>query len=214
MLFLSRIITKNAKHFKSDIMGKKFMTAIALIAFFIGSAQSSKREEGIKLGIKGGLNIANFNGDVEDNVMRTSIHLGFVTEFIVSDKWSFQPEIMFSGQGFRSEDPAGFSKQKFDYIIVPLLAKHYIADRLSIEAGPQVGFLVNATNRDNTGNTDIEEQNIVDFGVDLGLGYELKNGVFFQGRYNLGITNVNGADNADTLKYTNSVFQFSVGVLF
>jgi hypothetical protein len=197
-----------------NIMGKKLLTALALIAVLSASAQSSKREEGIKLGLKGGLNVANMNGDVENNVIRTSLHLGFISEIIISDKWSFQPELMYSGQGFRSEDPANFSKVKYDYVILPLLAKHYVADRISIEAGPQVGFLVNSFQRDNSGNTDIDDQNIVDFGVDLGATYELRSGVFFSGRYNLGITNVNGAANSDTVKLTNSVFQFSVGVLF
>ena len=189
--------------------------AVLLISFFCGllsiHAQSSKREEGIKFGIKAGINASNFNGDVNNNEIRNGLHIGVVSEIIIDDKISIQPELLFSAQGFKNEDPAVYGKSKFDYIILPVLFKYYALDKLSVEAGPQVGFLVNSFNRDINGNSKIENQNVVDFGVNLGLGYEISNGIFFQGRYNLGITNVN---NNNAVKYTNSVFQLSVGVLF
>lgn len=195
-------------------MTKKILLLLTLSTMFIINAQSTKREEGLKFGIKAGVNFSNFNGDIENNAMRNGLHFGLVTEIILSDQFSFQPELLFSAQGYKNETPGAFSKSKFDYIVLPLLVKYYAIDKLSIEAGPQVGFLINAFDRDNEGNTDIEEQNLVDFSMGLGLGYEIKNGIFIQGRYNLGTTNVNGADNADAMKYTNSVFQVSIGCLF
>ncbi len=175
-------------------------------------SQASKREEGIKLGFKSGLNVSNFmSSDIEEDMaFRTSIHIGFLAEVIISDKASFQPELLYSGQGYVGEE----TKKKFNYINVPLLLKYYVADNISIEAGPQVGFLINSIERGNNGNTDFEDQNIVDFGVNLGLGYEFPSGIFFQGRYNLGLTNINGSDNSDKLSYSNSVFQISVGYMF
>lgn len=193
---------------------KKLLAVIALSTALFANAQSSKREEGIKLGIKAGINMSNFNGDLEDNAMRYGLHIGVVSEIILSDQFSFQPELLYSAQGYKNETPGAFSKDKFDYVNVPLMIKYYAADKFSIEAGPQVGFLVNSIRRNNDGNTDIDDQNVVDFGINAGVGYELKNGIFFQGRYNLGITNVNGGPGADAFKYTNSVFQLSVGVLF
>ena len=175
-------------------------------------SQASKRDEGIKLGFKSGLNVSNFmSSDIEEDMaFRTSIHIGFLAEVIISDKASFQPELLYSGQGYVGED----TKKKFNYINVPLLLKYYVAENISIEAGPQVGFLINSIERGNDGNTDFEDQNIVDFGVNLGLGYEFPSGIFFQGRYNLGLTNINGSDNSDTISYSNSVFQLSVGYMF
>lgn len=196
---------------------KKFLAVIALSTALFANAQSSKREEGIKIGIKAGINASTLNGDMTDNSsMRNGLHFGLVSEIILSDQFSFQPELLYSAQGLRYDSTPALSssKSRYDYINVPLMVKYYAYDKLSVEFGPQVGFLINADNRSNAGNADIEDQNIVDFGMNLGLGYELKNGIFFQGRYNLGITNVNGADNKDTVKYTNSVFQVSVGVLF
>lgn len=184
----------------------------ALLITTTVNAQVSKREEGIKLGFKSGLNVSNFMSDdiEEDMAIRTSIHIGFLAEVIISDKASFQPELLYSGQGYVGED----TKKKFNYINVPLLLKYYVAENISIEAGPQIGFLISAIERGNDGNTDFEDQNIIDFGVNLGLGYEFPSGIFFQGRYNLGLTNINGSDGADTFKYANSVFQISVGYMF
>lgn len=193
---------------------KKTLFVALLLCCGVAFAQSSKREEGIKFGVKGGINMSNFNGDLEDNAARYGLHIGLMSEIIVNDKVSIQPELMFSAQGYKNEIPGTFSKEKFDYVILPVLLKYYVADNVSIEAGPQVGFLVNAKSRNNDGNAEIEDQSTIDFAIDLGLGYELKNGFFFQGRYCYGITNVNGADNADAFKYTNSVFQLSVGYMF
>ncbi|MES2812840.1 MAG: porin family protein [Bacteroidota bacterium] len=194
---------------------KKLYLVCAFLMILSAQAQKTKQDEGIKLGIKGGLNVSNFSGDLEDNEIRTSIHVGLVSEIIVSEKFSIQPELLYSGQGFSDKNEAGFSRYKFDYINLPVLAKFYIMnDNLSLEAGPQVGFLISAKNKSITANSSIEEQKIVDFGLNLGLGYELKNHVFFQGRYNLGLTNINNSDSSGAFKYTNSVIQFSVGYLF
>lgn len=186
------------------LCGTFFLTTVAF-------PQATKKEEGIKLGFKTGLNVSNFmSNDIENNTVRTSIHFGFLSEIIVSDEVSFQPELLYSGQGFVGAD----TKQKFNYINIPLLLKYYVTDNFTAEAGPQVGFLIKSYSRGNLGNTNIKDQNFLDFGVNLGLGYELKNNIFFQTRFNLGLVNINTASNNDTMNYTNSVFQLSVGYMF
>lgn len=174
-------------------------------------AQKSKKDEGIILGLKGGINVSNFIGDIKDNTFRTSIHLGIFSEIMVSDKFSIQPELLYSGQGFSGRSTPGFSRSKYDYINLPILAKIYIAEKISIEAGPQIGFLVSAKERTTNDNITIQNQKTVDFGLNLGFAYDFKNGVFFQTRYNLGLSNVNAGPNENAVKYTNSVVQLSVG---
>ena len=56
---------------------------------------------------------------------------------------------------------------------------------------------------------------IIDFlemPIKMGVFKLLKNGMFFQTRYNLGLSNVNSGSNANAIKYTNSVIQVSVGI--
>ncbi|MBL0014449.1 MAG: PorT family protein [Flavobacterium sp.] len=194
-------------------MKKTIILLSAILVCTFVNAQKTKQDEGIKLGIKGGLNISNLMGDVEDLGIRTSIHAGLVAEIIVSDKFSIQPELLYSGQGatYTGSVP-GFSRIKLDYITLPVLAKFPIANNLSLETGPQVGFLISAKNKTNESNDKIEDLKTIDFGLNAGLNYELNNGVFFQARYNLGLTDVGIA--GDNKRASNAVIQFSIGKLF
>ena len=193
---------------------KKIVLFLGILFCVQTNAQSSKREEGIVLGVKGGLNMSNFMGDVKDQGMRTSIHLGLLAEIIVSDNFSVQPELLYSGQGSTYTGSApGFARTKLDYLTVPVLGKFGLTDKLSFEAGPQLGFLVSAKRKTNTSNDKIEGVKTLDFGLNAGLEYELGSGVIFQGRYNLGLTDT-GLTGDSNKRASNSVIQFSIGYLF
>ena len=194
---------------------KKEVYIILLLLFSIPFfGQKSKKDQGIVFGMKGGLNISNFIGDIEDNKFRTSIHLGIISEIIISDKVSLQPEILYSGQGYSGKITPGFSRSKYDYLNLPILAKIYLSEKISVETGPQIGFLISAKEKTETDKITIENQNNIDFGLNIGLAYELNSGVFFQTRYNLGLSNVNQSNSSDALRYSNSVIQFSTGIIF
>ncbi len=194
-------------------MKKSIILLIAFCSALAANAQKDKREEGIKLGIKGGLNVSNLMGDFDDLAIRTSINIGLLAEIIISDKFSIQPELLYSGQGatYTGDDPS-LGRLKLDYVLLPVLAKFPIAGDLSLEVGPQLGFLVSSKNKTNDSNETIEDIKTMDFGLDAGLEYELKSGVIFQGRYNLGLTNIN--DNSDNDRLSNGVISLSVGYLF
>jgi Outer membrane protein beta-barrel domain len=193
-------------------MKKRFCIILLLLVSTQFFGQKTKKDEGIVFGLKGGLNVSNFSGDITHNSNRTSIHIGLFSEIIMSDNFSLQPELLYSGQGFSGSDTPGFSRSKYDYINIPVLAKIYLSEKLSIEAGPQIGFLISAKEKTEVDKLTISNQKTVDFGLNLGFAYDLKNGVFFQTRYNLGISNVNAGSNEDAIKYTNSVVQLSVGI--
>jgi hypothetical protein len=193
---------------------KKILYCLIALYAFIGSAQKSKKEEGIVFGIKGGLNVSNFIGDVKDNTFRTSVHVGIFSEIMISEKFSLQPEVLYSGQGYSGQTDPGFSRSKYDYVNIPVLGKIYVAERISVEAGPQIGFLLSAKRKTELDKVNIPNQKTVDLGLNIGLAYDLKNKIFFQTRYNIGLSNINSGDNANAEKYTNSVIQFSVGVPF
>lgn len=195
-------------------MKKNSIVLITLLSFSIVMAQRSKREEGIIFGIKGGLNISNMMGDLNDNNLRTSIHLGVVSEIVISDRVSLQPELLYSGQGYSDGSIVGFSRKKYNYITLPILAKINVIDQVSVEAGPSLGFLIGAKHKTDTSNTSIDGASFLDFGLNLGATYELKNGIFFSSRYNYGLINANNSSTKDAVKITNTVIQCSVGVLF
>ncbi|MFY8213907.1 MAG: porin family protein [Flavobacterium sp.] len=192
---------------------KKIVLFLGILFCVQTNAQSSKREEGIVIGVKGGLNMSNFMGDIKDQSMRTSVHLGLLAEIIVSDNFSVQPELLYSGQGSSDYSKPGFSRIKLDYITLPVLGKFGLTDKLSFEAGPQLGFLVSAKNKTEEENKKLDKVKTLDFDLSAGLEYELSNGVIFQGRYNIGLTDT-GLTGDSNKRASNWVIQFSVGYIF
>ena len=81
-----------------------------------------------------------------------------------------------------------------------------------LEAGPQVGFLINAESETNNNTTDIGDNlNTVDFALGAGLGYVASSGFGVDARYNLGLSNIN---ESGSVKSTNRGFQLGVFYLF
>ncbi|MDW8850084.1 porin family protein [Flavobacterium sp. MMLR14_040] len=182
---------------------KKFL--LLAVVTVLGFTNVNAQE--IKFGVKGGLNFATISGDNTEGIdVVTSFNFGVVSEIPLSDKFSFQPELMYSGQGYSFND----NTVALSYLNVPLMGKYYVTKGLSLEAGPQIGFLLAAKNE----KTDVKDSfNTVDFGVNFGLGYKLENGLNFGVRYNLGLTDINNVDNS-SFKNKNGVFQVSVGYFF
>ncbi len=193
---------------------KKILVFAVLASFsFFGNAQ----EESIRFGAKAGLNLANVKGDNENTDMRTSFHVGALAEIPISEKFAFQPELLYSSQGNKVDESDFESTTKLDYLQVPLMGKFYVAEGLSLQAGPQVGFLLAANSEGEDNGVDFDEDvkdqlKTIDFGLNLGAGYQLDMGVFFDARYNLGLSNI--LDDSGDLSVQNSVFQFSVGYKF
>lgn len=177
------------------------VTVIAVLGLANVNAQE------IKFGAKGGLNFASISGDNTGDIETvTAFNFGLLAEIPLTEKFSFQPELMYSGQGYSFNDDT----VALNYLNIPLMGKYYLTKGLSLEAGPQVGFLLSAKNDD----TDVKDSfNTVDFGVNFGLGYKLDNGLNFGARYNLGLSDINNIDGFNG-KSKNGVFQLSVGYFF
>ncbi|QXP59127.1 porin family protein [Olleya sp. HaHaR_3_96] len=214
---------------------KKLFTMAAVAVLGLSNVNAQE----VNFGAKAGVNLATLTGDETDDLeSRTGFHVGVVAEMVISDKFSFQPELMYSAQGTKSsysesETFNGFTSSyegestlKLDYINLPLMAKYYVAEGFSIEAGPQIGFLINSeeeyeysetfdgTTDTESGSDDLEDIKSIDFGLNFGIGYKLESGLNFGARYNLGLSNVNDSDDSDDFKINNSVVQVSVGFFF
>lgn len=144
-----------------------------------------------------------------------------MAEIQISEKFSFQPELIFSSQGSdSSEDFEGNDFEgsvKVNYLNVPLMAKYYVADGLSLEVGPQIGLLLSTTDEYEGEEDDIKDLlKSTDFGVNFGVGYKLESGLNFSARYNMGLSDNIDADGfkTDGAEYKNSVIQLSVGYFF
>ncbi|MDQ6527699.1 porin family protein [Flavobacterium sp. LHD-85] len=183
------------------------MKKILLLAVFTVLGFVNINAQEIKFGAKAGLNFATISEDNTENAdFVTSYNIGIMSEIPLSEKFSFQPEIMYSRQGYSFNNDV----IAMNYLNIPLMGKYYVTKGFSLEAGPQIGFLLSAKNE----KTDVKDSfNTFDFGVNFGLGYKLENGLNFGVRYNLGLTDINNVDNS-SIKNKNGVFQVSVGYFF
>ncbi len=187
-------------------MKKLLLSAAAVMAFsFATQAQE------VKFGAKVGVNIADLGGDAETDGSLTGLHIGGVAEIKLTETFSVQPELVYSMQGAAVKDELGGDADlKLGYLNVPIMAKYYLMEGLSIEAGPQVGFLMSAKAEDD----DVKDgYKSIDFALNGGVAYDLPMGVFFQARYSAGLSDINDFEGSDA-KITNNVISLSVGYKF
>ena len=200
-------------------MKKIILTVAAVFAFGFTNAQETK------FGIKGGVNFANLTGDIEDNSSLVGFNVGGLVEIKVSDKFFIQPELLFSAQGAKAEYTEGTinyeGKLNLGYLNIPLMAKYYVAEGLSLEAGPQIGFLLSAKSKfdvtDGTNSASSEEDvkddfESTDFGFNFGAGYDFTSNLSAGVRYNLGLTNI--AKNSGDEELKNTVLSVSLAYKF
>jgi len=192
------------------------ITVIALLSIVFVNAQN------VQFGAKAGVNFASINGDdTEEFDMRTSFHVGAVAEFLFSERFSLQPELIYSSQGAKMSDEGFDFTIKLNYINLPIMAKYYVTEGLSLEVGPQFGLLLSAKAKSEFDGESEEEDikddlNDFDFGINFGAGYKLENGLSFTARYNYGFSNLadSGSEDIGDTNFNNGVIQLSVGFNF
>ena len=206
-------------------MKKIFVAVVVLLSFGISFAQEeTKSGSDIKYGAKGGLNLANIVGnDAGDANNYIGFNVGFFVEIPVTDKLIFQPEILYSAQGSKSDGIIdGYNVDatlKFNYINVPLMFKYQVANKFSLEAGPYIGFLTSAKLKfdvEGLGSDTVDMKDDVkstDFGIGVGMNYEFSDVIFANARYQGGLTEI-GDSEAGGNSVKNSVFQIGLGFRF
>ncbi|MBS7785929.1 PorT family protein [Flavobacterium sp. CYK-55] len=216
----------------------KKITLCALLCFSLFVHAQDKTVRKTRFGLKAGLNISSLRvsgvrlkGDLS---YKAGFHIGGMMQVSLSKDFLMQPELMFSNQGYNYEERTGAAKYSkvgnINYLALPVMFVYYPIKNLSLEAGPQLSFLlshkakVDVTGVDkfdptnpyiDEGTIDLKnESRTVEFGANLGLAYKINQQFFCSARYNLGITAANIKDKGSDEIDRNSVFQFSIGYLF
>jgi hypothetical protein len=158
--------------------------------------------------VKGGVNISSLGGNASQiGSAKFGFHAGVYFAARISDRIAFQPELVFSQQGYQFNSALTDAfVVNYNYLNLPLLAKIYVAEGTSVQLGPQLGYLLNAD--------ELYPVKKMDVALAVGLGYEMESGLNFSLRYNLGLLNT--IANAPNLSpsSTNRVFQLSIGYTF
>lgn len=206
---------------------KRNVLLLFLVVFVSVAVKAQADQSLAQFGIKGGVNLATLTADdFEDGAdSRTSFNVGILAELPLSDRFSIQPEVLYSSQGFdiQQNDDGDDLEYQLDYIQVPILAKIYLIKGLSVEAGPQFGFKANEEIDSNPNGDDgdfvIDQDSSVfkDFDTSIvgGVSYKFETGFFVSGRYTYGLTNIfKDGIIGDNFEAKNAVWQFGLGFMF
>ncbi|WP_162089006.1 porin family protein [Chryseobacterium aquaeductus] len=163
---------------------------------------------------------------------KSTFYAGGFVEYKFNDKFGIQGEVLYSPLGGKQEESytetiMGVTENttaKTDFKLgsfqVPVSAKYFATENLAFGLGVNVGIITSAkvdytvttsamgVSSSESGSEDIKDNistlNLAPF---VGAEYTLENGLFFDARYNLGVSNL-----LDTLK--NSFLQVGIGFKF
>jgi len=202
---------------------KKVLFIAVVVLLGLGNVNAQE----VKFGTKVGLNLSNFTGDLDDSDSKIGFNIGAFAEISLSDKFIFQPELLFSSQGAKfeeSENDFSFEETlKFNYLNMPLMIKFAASDKFALEFGPQLGFLLSAKSKfEETfdGETFSEEVDIkdsvksIDFGLNFGASFDVSENIMIGARYNLGLSDITDGEDGEDFNVQNAVLSFSVGYRF
>lgn len=174
--------------------------------------------QGISGGVKAGFNLADqmysSDGVKIDSKVRVGLNAGLYLTAMFNEKFAIQPEILFSTQGCKIDfdDFDSETRTYFNYLAIPILARYNITDRISIHAGPQVGFLISADMEISAGTQVIEvdvkdEYKSLEIAAAIGGEIDIIAGLGGGVRYVFGLNNINEQGIDDPGKTKNNVFQ-------
>lgn len=179
------------------------------------------------------------NNDVESTDPMHTFYVGGLVEYKMSDKFGLQGEVLYSPLGGKinesvenPEDMNTFikiqNKTTLGTLIVPVSAKYFISEYFSVSAGASFGVILSAKTKtvadiglgvipgfeiSADDEIDIKDQiNTLNIAPFIGAEYALENGLFFDARYNYGVSDL--AKNSGDGKLTNSFLQVGVGFKF
>jgi hypothetical protein len=210
-------------------MKKLFIAAIALLTINTVSAQESSTK-GPSFGLKSGVSFSNIiktdDSNFETNYV-TGFNAGAFVNIPVVDRLSFQPELLFSQKGYKSDRNGalgnGTLTQKTNWIEIPILAAIQAAPGFNIYLGPQVSFLTKTTNTYEGAFSTSQQTKYEDdadkfkksiVGGVLGAGFNLTNTLSLTVRYALDLQKNNENGTSETPQFKNQVWQAGLAIKF
>lgn len=191
---------------------KNILFVFILFGLFTSSYSQTKKS----FGIRGGINMSQLTNADLDN--KTSGYFSLFGNFRFSDLYALQPEIGYSNQGGNSKNISNVDNIEIHYISISAINKFNIKESgFHVLIGPGLDFdaddtLIGLSNRDE-GN----DITFIDINFQVGIGFELKNGLGFEARYKRGLVDVfsGGWHSFESELYENenqfnSVFQFGL----
>jgi hypothetical protein len=225
---------------------KHFFT-IALITCIALQSKAQTQQEGLpafsqkemkamkpKIGIKAGYNFAKVTGSTPNFSPKSNNGFMVAGFFAPQSKgMGYRTELIFSRQGFSFDESGKMQNVSQDYIYMPHLTTFTIAKKVQLQAGGQIGYLLNAkktSTNESSSEAVTEYMNRFDYGVAGGIEIYPFKGLLIGGRYNVSLGNIYKTSaysnssptpmpyplpfNPEEIKGKNAVVQFFVGYRF
>ncbi len=203
-----------------------------IIASLLFCAFSLNVQAQTSIGIKAGASLSDVR--VENNLLDfigannifeaiPGFHGGINLQTQLADNFHLSSDLLYSQKGFKATAPfieVANATTTFHYVSLPVMLFFEAADNISIGAGAEIGYLVEARSKAAGASVDISNVwNDIDYGLNFGIKFDATDNLWIEGRYNLGLSPLmnlgfDGLTNLpiDTaLKMTNRVAQVSIG---
>ncbi|OON70529.1 porin family protein [Hymenobacter sp. CRA2] len=186
--------------------------AVLLFCAFAACAQQ------LRVGVRGGGSLTNGIGaDANGSSFRFGYHGGAVVQLRATERWSLQPEVLYTLKGDAAEAYGPAINAGLTYLEAPVLLR-YLRDDAFIEAGPYAAYRLRTSYNDN----DVQLSGIspyqqADYGLVFGFGYQDPQGLSVGWRYVTGLRNIYRpvafADALEHVRLRNSSIQLSFAYL-
>ncbi len=207
--------------------------------FFVGALAlfASVNAQEVKFGAKAGYAMSTLtvsgDGATETSDPKSTFYVGGLVEYALSDKLALSGEVLYSPLGGESKFEEEFmgatikvtEEINLGTLLIPIGAKYYVADGFALGAGLNFGIIMSAkadvtatTTMGGVTETESESEDLKDeinslnLAPYIGAEYNLSNGLFFDARYNFGVSNL--AKNSGEGSWKNSFFQVGLGYKF
>jgi hypothetical protein len=177
----------------------------------------------IKVGITGGVNVANLVNTYNSNFNTGSVtgfNAGLTLDIPLIYPLLFAPEVLYSQKGYTAVTADGNFTQHANYIDVPLLAKIRLAPGFNFVIGPQFSIPTSVTNTYDDGFATIAREHYSTAGDKtlfdgvIGVGIDLNRFVELRARYTIDLNQTDSNGNTYVPDYRNQVWQFGLGIKF
>lgn len=159
-------------------------------------------QETFRMGVKGGINVANlYTADESNSNMIAGFNLGVFARSPLSDMLTIQPELYVSTKGasitYNSLLVDGTAKFNLTYLELPVVCIVRLSEHINVQFGPYVSYLVDGkvSNMSNVQlfnfeqNINVNDYNRIDAGLIAGIGIVV-NSITMGARYNYGLVKV------------------------
>lgn len=174
------------------------MKSVLLTLLFTTVTTLSFSQE-VSYGVRAGLNISNLDFDPDatfTNQHRNGFAFGGFVDYGMSDTFSIQLEIQYSGEGAKADE------LRAEYIQMPIMARVGLGEKFTIGVGPMISL---KTWKDQ------DAFSTFTFSGVGGLEYMITDELFIDARVHYGLSNILDED-ITGLEAQNTTFQFGFGI--